>query len=140
MKRPKKQKAFFEKIEELNGKEGVVELSDEDRKAFAEGEDRFIEKESEKMENFIWFLAGIGIAILGNFVVMLFYDWLKNLLKWQFISLSILIIVLFIMISYIFITKLLEYKSNLDLAYKSRKMWSRAKNIRVGPKLKPIDI
>lgn len=127
------EKTIFQKIEELGGKEGVIQLSEKNKREFIEGGERYIEKESEKRDNFIWLLIGLGIGILGNFVVNLFYDWIKSLGGWKFDLMSFAVILLFLMIVYILIDKLREFKQNIDSIYESNKLWRRAKNLRVGP-------
>jgi len=129
----KKEKTFSEKIEELKDKLGIIELTDKDRNEFVTGMDDSIVKESEEMEKFIWFIVGIGIGILGNFVVMLFYDWLRSLERWQFILMSVGFVLLFLMLCYIFIDRLLEHRRNIKSMIWSRKMWRRAKSVNIGP-------
>lgn len=137
--KPKKEKTFFDKINELKGKPGKIELSDKDRNNFVQGADDSIVKESDKMEQFIWLITGIGIGILGNFIVALFYDWLKSLETWQFISLSIGIIFLFLMVCYILVDKVLEHRRNIRSMINMRKMWRRAKSVDVGPAMKAYE-
>lgn len=134
-----KQKTFSEKIEDLKGKPGTIELNDKDRREFVRGMDDSIVKESEEMEKFIWLVIGIGIGILGNFIVTLFYDWLKSLEKWQFILMSVGFVFLFFILCYILIDKLIEHKRNINSMVQSRKMWRRAKGINVGPLMRAYE-
>ncbi len=131
-----KERDFFDKIRDLNGKHGTIELSDKDRAKFVRGEEEYINREYEKRDNYIWFLAGIGIGILGNFVVNLFYDWVKSLGGWQFGLLSFALVLLFLMISYILFDQLKEHNNNLNHSYAQRNMWAKAKSINVGPPTK----
>ncbi len=135
----KKEKNFFEKIGLLKGKPGTIELSDKDRNEFVRGMDDSIVKESEEMEKSVWLIVGIGIGILGNFVVMLFYDWLKSLEIWQFVLMSVGFILLFFMLCYFFIDKLLEHKRSIKSMVWSRKMWRRAKSVNVGPSVRAYE-
>lgn len=134
----KKQKTIFDKFDNVK-REGIIKLNSKDRKAFGEGFDKLIEKESEKKDNYAWFLVGIGIGILGNFIVNLFYDWIKSLGGWKFGLMSILIIVLFFMIIYFLFLQFKEYKEGIDFSYHARKMFTNAKSLKVGKPLKVYD-
>jgi len=137
--KPKKQKTFSEKIAELKGKSGTIELSDKDRNEFVNGVEDSIEKESREMEKFIWLLVGVGIGIIGNFVVMLFYDWLKGLERWQFVLMSVGLIFLFVVLCYIAIDRILEHKKSIKSLIWSRKMWKRAKSLEIGPAIRAYE-
>ena len=132
----KKEKTFFDKIKELDGKPGTIELSDKDRTEFVKGEEEYIYKEHDKRDNYIWFLMGIGIGVLGNFIVNLFYDWVKSLGGWKFGLMSFVLILLFLMIAYRLYDQLKEHNDNLNRSYKQRDMWSKAKSVNIGPPMK----
>jgi hypothetical protein len=134
-----KEKTFSDKIEELKGKPGTIELSDKDRNGFIEGADKSIYKEHKEMDNFIWLFLGVGIGILGNFVVMLLYDWLKNLERATFIAISILFTILFFMLCYLVWDKILEHKRNIYSIIEMRKMWKKAKSINLGPAMRAYE-
>lgn len=133
----KRKKTFFDRIEELKGKEGTIKLSDIDRKSFIEGAERSIEEESKKRENYIWLLIGLGVGILGNFIVNLFYDWIKNLGGWRFGLMSFLLVILFFIFCYILFMQLKEFNNDIGSIYKSKKMWAKTKSIIVG---KPVEV
>ena len=116
-----KEKNFDKKIEALGDKGGIIKLSDADRKGFIEGEERYIEKTSEKIENYVWLLFGLGFGILGNFIINLFYDLIKSIGGWKFVLISILSLVLFCFVIYFLFYQFKEYQNSIDSAHESKK-------------------
>lgn len=134
-----KKELFSKKIEKLNEKGGFVQLDDKDRKEFIDAMNEYINKESEKMENFFWVIVGLFFGILGNFIVNLFYDWIKSKGSLIFGLLSIFVILSFVVLLLIFFFKMKEYKESIDSGFKAIKIWQNAKSIEVGPPMKAYD-
>lgn len=137
--RSKKEKTFSEKLEELKGNPGTIELNDKDRNNFIQGADKSIYEESKELDNFIWLFLGVGIGILGNFVTILLYDWMKSLESRLFILFSISFILLFFILCYFVWDKFLEHKNNIHAIIETRKMWKKAKSINVGPAIRAYE-
>ncbi|MEK6819885.1 MAG: TMEM128 family protein [Nanoarchaeota archaeon] len=132
------EKSLAEKIENLDGKEGTIELNNKDRNSMVQSSYNYLDKEHEKKDNLIWLLIGLGIGILGNFITNLIYDGIKQS---QFIfQISLILIILFCIGLFIIFHQLGEHKQNIKYTLKSNKSWAKSTHLNVGPAFKPIDI
>ena len=135
----KKKATFFDKIEKMNDG-GVIKLTDEDRNAFVEGSWNALEKAKVSKENYIWFILGITLGILGSLIANFLHDFIMSLEILQRSLLIIGIILLFFMVCFILYITYKDKKEEVEMSEEMIQKWKRAKSITVGPRMKPIKI
>jgi len=134
-----KKSTFFKKIGKMKDG-GVIKLTDEDRNSFVEGSWKSLEKAKLGKENYIWFILGIGLGILGSLIANFLHEFIMSLELLQKSLLIIAVFILFFMVCFILYTIYKDKKEEIKISEYIIEKWKRAKSVTIGPRMKPIKI